>query len=109
VIIAPVAYHRMVFRMHQKAMLVQRGHHFAVAALGLDNMFHYTDTPESPWWVVDADVKRRARLNCISHLLAMVPYEEIEPAKLKLPKRQQANPRYRRPPIEAMRWVPRVF
>src|SRR5437762_2625337 len=38
-----------------------------------DNMFHYTDTPDSPWWVVDADVKRRARLNCISHLLSMIP------------------------------------
>jgi polyphosphate kinase 2 len=74
-----------------------------------DNMFHYTDTPESPWWVVDADIKRRARLNCISHLLSMIPYEEIEPTKLKLPKRQPADPKYRRPPIEAMRWVPDVY
>jgi polyphosphate kinase 2 len=73
-----------------------------------DVMFHYTDTAESPWWVVDADDKRRARLNCISHLLGMIPYEEIEPPKLKLPRRQPADPRYARPPIESMRWVPPV-
>jgi polyphosphate kinase 2 len=74
-----------------------------------DQMFHYTDTVESPWWVVDADIKRRARLNCISHLLSMVPYEEIEPPKLKLPRRQPADPKYRRPPIESQRWVPSVY
>ena len=74
-----------------------------------DVMFHYTDTAESPWWVVDADDKRRARLNCISHLISMIPYEEIEQPKLKLPRRQPADPRYARPPIESMRWVPPAF
>ena len=74
-----------------------------------DVMFHYTDTAESPWWVVDADDKRRARLNCISHLLSMIPYGEIEQPRLKLPRRQPADPRYARPPIESMRWVPPVF
>jgi polyphosphate kinase 2 len=74
-----------------------------------DNMFHYTDTAESPWWVVDADIKRRARLNCINHLLSMIKYEEIEPPKLRLPRRQPADPKYVRPPIESMRWVPSVY
>jgi len=74
-----------------------------------DVMFHYTDTVESPWWVVDADDKRRARLNCIRHLLTMIPYEEIEPPKLKLPRRQAADPGYARPPIASMRWVPPVY
>jgi polyphosphate kinase 2 len=74
-----------------------------------DNMFHYTDTVESPWWVVDADDKRRARLNCIAHLLGKVPYEDVEPASLKLPRRQPADPKYVRPPIGSMRWVPEVF
>jgi polyphosphate kinase len=74
-----------------------------------DVMFHYTDTPESPWWVVHADVKRRARLNCIAHLLSMIPYGEIEPARLRLPRRQSADPTYRRPPIESMRWVPSAY
>jgi polyphosphate kinase len=72
-------------------------------------MFHYTDIPDSPWWVVDADEKRRARLNCIHHLLSMIDYQEINPPKLKLPRRQPADPRYMRPPIESMRWVPTTY
>jgi polyphosphate kinase 2 len=74
-----------------------------------DTMFHFTDTADSPWWVVDADDKRRARLNCISHMLSIIPYEEIEPVRLKLPRRQPADPKYTRPPIETMRWVPQQF
>jgi polyphosphate kinase len=73
-----------------------------------DTMFRYTDTPESPWWVVDADVKRRARLNCIHHLLTMVPYANVKQPKLKLPPRQKPDPDYERPPIDSMRWVPDV-
>ena len=53
-----------------------------------DAMFAATDTPESPWYVVDANDKRRARLNCISHLLNQVPYEEVPREKVKFPKRQ---------------------
>ena len=53
-----------------------------------DAMFAATDTPESPWYVVDANDKRRARLNCISHLLSQVPYEEVKREKVKFPKRQ---------------------
>ena len=74
-----------------------------------DNMFHYTDTVDSPWWVVDADIKRAARLNCISHLISMIPYAQIQPPKLKLPKRQLADPKYVRPPLESMRWVPTAY
>jgi polyphosphate kinase 2 len=74
-----------------------------------DRMFEFTDVADSPWWVVEADVKRRARLNCITHLLSQVPYEEIEPPKLKIPRRQAADPTYHRPPIDAQRWVPRVY
>ncbi len=53
-----------------------------------DAMFEATDTPESPWNVVDANDQRRARLNCISHLLSLIPYEEVPHQKVKLPKRQ---------------------
>jgi len=74
-----------------------------------DNMFLHTDIPDSPWWVVGADEKRRARLNCIHHLLSMIDYQDIEPPKLKLPHRQPNDPKYARPPIEAMHWVPSVF
>jgi polyphosphate kinase len=83
--------------------------HWFDYAKAKDNMFRYTDTPDSPWWVVDADEKRRARLNCIHHLLSMISYQEIEPPKLKLPRRQPPDPKYMRPPIESMRWVPSPF
>jgi len=52
-----------------------------------DAMFAATDTPRSPWYVVDANDKRRARLNCISHLLSLVPYEEVPREPVKFPKR----------------------
>jgi len=74
-----------------------------------DRMFQYTDIPDAPWWVVNADEKRRARLNCIHHLLSMIDYGEIKPPKLDLPPRQAADPKYTRPPIEAMHWIPSVF
>ena len=53
-----------------------------------DAMFAATDTPKSPWYVVDANDKRRARLNCIAHLLSLVPYEEVPREPIKWPKRQ---------------------
>ena len=52
-----------------------------------DEMFRFTDTRLSPWWVVNADDKRRARLNCISHLLSQIPYEDVTSAPLVLPPR----------------------
>ena len=88
--------------------LESRKHWFDYAK-AKDQMFQYTDIPESPWWVVHADVKRRARLNCISHLLSMIPYEDVTPPELKLPRRQPVDPKYRRPPIESQRWVPAVY
>jgi polyphosphate kinase len=70
-----------------------------------DRMLEHTSTAESPWWEVDADNKRRARLNCISHLLSLVPYEEVARDKIDLPPRQQDSG-YRRPPKEALNWIP---
>jgi polyphosphate kinase 2 len=61
-----------------------------------DAMFHATDSNESPWYVVHSDDKRRARLNCISHLLDLIPYEGVPREKVKLPKRQKAKG-YREP------------
>ena len=54
-----------------------------------DEMLRATDTPHAPWYIVNADDKRRARLNCISHLLSVIPYQEIKHEKVKLPKRQK--------------------
>lgn len=61
-----------------------------------DEMFAYTDTKDSPWWVVEANDKRSARLNVISHLLSLVPYERLRFDDVKLPPRQQRA--YVRPP-----------
>jgi polyphosphate kinase len=72
-----------------------------------DEMFRYTDTKLSPWWVVNADDKRRARLNCISHLLNQVPYEDVTSAPLRLPPRGPDN--YVRPPMDEQTFVPEVF
>lgn len=74
-----------------------------------DVMFHYTDIEDSPWWVVNADDKKRARLNCISHLLSQIPYEEIETPDIALPPRAPDRPDHQRPPIDAQRWVPNLY
>jgi polyphosphate kinase 2 len=73
-----------------------------------DEMFSYTDTKDSPWWVVNADDKRRARLNCIYHLLSMIPYEDVSPKDLKLPQRPPDRG-YVRPPIDSQTFVPEIF
>jgi polyphosphate kinase 2 len=72
-----------------------------------DEMFVHTDIPEAPWWVVEADDKRRARLNCITHLLAHMPYNDVINPPLRLPRRPQAD-HYRRPPRELYKYVPDV-
>jgi len=69
-----------------------------------DEMFAYTDTKESPWWVVEADDKKTARLNLISHLLEQVPYEPVPHEKIELPPRQQRA--YVRPPADTQNYVP---
>ena len=73
-----------------------------------DDMFAATDIPESPWNVVEADDKRRARLNCISHLLKNVPYEDLPLEKIELPPRQKAID-YERPPMETQTFVPAKY
>jgi len=72
-----------------------------------DDMFAVTDTKRSPWWVVDAEDKRRARLNCISHLLSLVPYEDVIPKRVELPPRLRDD--YVRPPVQDQTFVPAVY
>jgi polyphosphate kinase 2 (PPK2 family) len=72
-----------------------------------DEMFRYTDTKTSPWWVVDANDKQRARLNCIHHLLSRIPYEDVTSAPIELPPRQEDN--YVRPPIDEQTFVPEIY
>ena len=73
-----------------------------------DEMFRHTDIEQAPWWVVHADEKSRARLNCISHLLASIPYGEPEVPEIILPPRQD-DEGYVRPPVEEQRFVPEVY
>ena len=73
-----------------------------------DEMFRHTDTRQSPWFVVNADIKKHARLNCISHFLDQIPYEDITPDPIELPPVIK-DPTYVRPPIESMQWVPAKF
>ncbi|TLM79779.1 MAG: polyphosphate kinase 2 [Actinobacteria bacterium] len=74
-----------------------------------DEMFKYTDTKESTWWVVDGDDKKRARLNTIAHLLSLIPYEDVLTAPFKLPPRTPASKGYMRVPIESQTFVPKVY
>lgn len=72
-----------------------------------DEMMDYTDVKIAPWYVVPSDNKKHARINCISHLLSMVPYEDIQREKLQLPEKQ-VNDFYMRPPMEEQTFVPDV-
>lgn len=73
-----------------------------------DQMFLYTDIPQAPWYVVDSNDKRRARLNCIHHLLSQIPYEEIKPPPIKLPD-LQGDIGYLRPPMDSQKFVPDLY
>ena len=73
-----------------------------------DEMFKYTDIEQAPWYVVEGDDKKRARLNVIAHLLSLIPYNELKAPELALPPRQPDNG-YIRPPISDQTFVPELF
>jgi polyphosphate kinase 2 len=73
-----------------------------------DEMFKFTDIKQAPWWVVNSDDKKRARLNCITHLLSMIPYKDLTPEPIKLPPRQD-DVGYERPPMSDQTFVPEVY
>ena len=70
-----------------------------------DEMFEHTDIDEAPWWTIESDDKRAARINAISHLLSMIPYEHVEPENVEIPDRPKADD-YERPPRTLHRYVP---
>jgi polyphosphate kinase 2 len=70
-----------------------------------DVMFEHTDTDFAPWYIVDANVKRHARLNCIAHLLTLIPYEDLTPEPIQLPPRQDSGG-YKPPPLSNFKIVP---
>jgi len=73
-----------------------------------DNMFAHTNIPEAPWFTVEADDKKRARLNCISHVLSKIPYVDMTPEPLKLAPRRIAPDDYVRPPLNEQFFVPQI-
>ncbi|MCX6874531.1 MAG: polyphosphate kinase 2 [Verrucomicrobia bacterium] len=73
-----------------------------------DEMFRHTDIKQAPWWTVEADDKRRARLNCIAHLLSSVPYQDMTPPPLELPHRHRPDDGYVRPPRSEQSYVPQI-
>lgn len=73
-----------------------------------DEMFAHTNIPEAPWFTVEADDKKRARLNCISHILSKIPYQDMTPEPMELPPRRPPSD-YVRPPINEQFFVPQTY
>ncbi|WP_295541975.1 polyphosphate kinase 2 [uncultured Thiohalocapsa sp.] len=73
-----------------------------------DRMMQYTDIPEAPWYVVNSDVKKHARLNCVAHLLTLIPYEDLTPEPLTLATRPPQRD-YIRPPRDQQKIVPEIY
>jgi len=78
-------------------------------SMAKDAMMTYTDLPQAPWFTVEADDKRRARLNCITHLLSQFAYEDMIPEPIELPERPEVPSDYVRPPRSNFRYVPQVW
>ena len=74
-----------------------------------DMMFAHSNIPEAPWFTVEADDKKRARLNCISHFLSKIPFVDMTPEPLELTPRKIAPHDYVRPPLNEQFFVPRTY
>ena len=74
-----------------------------------DAMFAYTDTKQCPWYVVNADIKKHARLNTMEHLLSMFDYEDLTPKKFDLPKRTGISGEYVRSPMDEQTFIPQIY
>jgi polyphosphate kinase 2 len=81
--------------------------HWVEYSRAKDVMLEHTDKKKTPWHIVDADDKKRARLNCIAHLLRQIPYKDLQPVKLDLPICQSAD--YKRPKKSQQRWVKQLY
>ncbi|CAN5406522.1 polyphosphate kinase 2 [soil metagenome] len=88
-------------------MDLQARAHWVDYAEAKDEMLTHTDIPEAPWFVVDAEDKKTARLNLIAHLLSQIDYGDVPPVDFELPPRQKRK--YVRPPIDSQNWVPKKY
>jgi hypothetical protein len=89
-------------------MDVEARKHWVEYSRAKDIMLEHTDKKKSPWHIVDADNKKRARLNCIAHLLRQIPYKDLQPVELDLPARQPDGG-YQRPKKSSQRWIPEIY
>ena len=87
---------------------LQSREHWVDYSKAKDEMFAHTDIKQAPWYVVRGDDKKRARLNVISHLLSLIPYQKVPAPHLELPERQNSF-KYVRPPVGDQNFVPEVF
>ena len=82
--------------------------HWVEYSKAKDAMLAHTDREKTPWWVVNADDKKRARLNCIAHLLKQIPYHDMAPVEIEVPPRQD-DIGYKRPKKSNQRFVPEAY
>ncbi len=106
---------RFVERMHNpfkrwklSPLDLEARKHWVEYSKAKDVMLEYTDRKKTPWYIVDADNKKRARLNCIRHLLQQIAYKDLRPIELELPPRQ-ADTGYKRPKKSKQTWVPTTY
>ena len=106
---------RFIERMHNpfkrwklSPMDLEARKHWVEYSKAKDVMLEYTDRKKTPWYIVDADNKKRARLNCIRHLLHQIPYKDLRPVALALPPRQP-DTGYKRPKKSKQSWVPNTY
>ena len=76
-------------------------------SMAKDTTFQYTDIKQAPWYVVPSDDKKRARLNCMSHILSSIPYQDVVPEPVEIPER--SDEWYIRPPIQEQAFVPQLY
>ena len=74
-----------------------------------DAMMAHTNIDEAPWYVINADVPDHAQLNCMAHLLNLIPYKDLTPEYEELPSRQKADAGYVRPPMSEQNFVPQIY
>jgi polyphosphate kinase 2 (PPK2 family) len=74
-----------------------------------DAMMAHTDIDEAPWYVVNAEVRKHAQLNCMAHLLSLIPYKDLTPEREELPPRPTEDTGYVRPPMSTQNLVPEVY
>jgi polyphosphate kinase 2 len=100
--------HNPIKRWKLSTMDIESRKHWVDYSRAKDEMFEHTDRPKTPWYVVDADDKKCARLNCIAHLLQQIPYDDVQPVEIEVPPRQ-SDTGYKRPKKSKQRFVPKLY